>query len=284
MINPFKTRSHRRQTSTRLLPANIQDVVDRIRSYVEANPVLEFKGAKSKEPLELNVKDNARFVRLSLQTLVSFHLDTIEVLDKEGRNLEQGKKTIISSTFNDLEKYDGRGALLGRKNGGCGFHTRREPNPWLVIDLTKTQKIDKIVIYNREGKFYHRALSLKVEISNDLSHWKELFDNWKMLNEFKKTNPSEFENALIHAFILDPTPSTALLKKLKALPDDSDALTFQSCINEIIKEKGVAFGPHGFVRTFELRSEEEKNSVAQELAKVLDGFGAKFFLLVFFFF
>ena len=276
MINPFKTLANRRENSDNLLPANFQDVVSKIRNYVKSNPVKEFKGVKSKSPLEVTVKDRARFVRLSLQTLVSFHLDTIEILDKKGRNLAKAQKTIISSKYNDEEKHDGRGALVGRKNGGCGFHTKREHSPWIVIDLGNTQEIEKIVVYNREGKFYTRALSLKVEISSDLVSWKELFDNWKMLNTFKKTNPSEFENAVIHAFILDPAPSTAFLKKLKAQATDAEALKFQSCINDIVKERGVAFGPHGFVKTFELRSEEEKDQVASELAKVLHWLNSEF--------
>ena len=276
MLKFFKLSNSSKCTDDQLMPNETDGVVDRLRNYVNENPPLEFKGVQSKFPLILEVQSKARFVRLSLQTLVSFHLDTIEIIDKNGNNIAVGKKTIVSSTYNNEEKHDGRGALIGRKNGGCGFHTKREHNPWLIIDLHAVYNIKKITIYNREGKFFRRALSLSVSLSENLVEWHQIFDNWKMLNDFKKTKPTEFENAIIHAFVLDPAPSIEFLKRLKAETTHENALKFQSCVNDVVKEKGFAFGPHGFTQTFELRTDEEKSKVANELGKVLEWLNNEF--------
>ncbi|MEW9799429.1 discoidin domain-containing protein [Alteromonas sp. CYL-A6] len=269
MIRFFKNKHRQPDDPQSLLPEDMALTVNRIRDFVKANPIVEFKGTKSNAPLEVKTSEKGRFVRFSLQTEVSFHLDAIEIFNRDGRNIAPNKKTIISSVYNDEEKYDGRGALNGKKNGGCGFHTQREKNPWLVVDLKTIRNLDKIVVYNREGTYFTRALSLKIEVSKDLRNWTEVYDNWRMLNEFKKQNPSEFENAVLHAFILDPAPSQALLSKLKKAGSHNQALAFQKCISDVVKEQGLAFGPHGFMRTFELRSQAEKNKVAKELGNLL---------------
>lgn len=276
MIKLFRSFKSKPAPAPALLPDDIDEVVTRIGALVEANPIVEFKGAKSKTPLDVNTNEKARFVRFSLQTEVSFHLDTIEIFNKAGRNIAPNKQTLISSMYNDEEKHDGRGALKGKKNGGCGFHTKRERDPWLVVDLKTIRNLDKVVVYNREGEFFTRALSLKIEVSKDLRNWVQIYDNWQMLNEFKQSKPSEFENAVLHAYILDPGPSQALLKKIKKTGDEASALTFQSCISDIVKAQGLAFGPHGFMRTFELRSQAEKNKVAKELGTLLDWMNNEF--------
>ena len=240
-----------------------------LKEHIANNPVREFKGAKSKDPLVIHTDRKARFVRLSLQTEVSFHLDTIEIFNKDGRNIAPNKSTIISSTYNNEEKYDGRGFVNGKKTGGSGFHTKREVNPWIVIDLMTIRNLDKLVIYNREGEFFTRALSLKVEVSQDLHSWHLLFDNWSVLKSFQGGNPSEVEKALLHAMILDPGPSQQLLTKLKKEGLHDQALEYQACVNELLRDKGLALGPHGLMRTFELRSASEKRKVATELGTLL---------------
>ena len=71
-------------------------------------------------------------------------------------------------------------------DGGKGyfFHTREERNPWLEIDLGKTEQISKVRVLNREDCCAERATPLVVEVSNDRSSWhevarrKESFDEW----------------------------------------------------------------------------------------------------------
>ncbi|WP_137168118.1 discoidin domain-containing protein [Salinimonas lutimaris] len=252
--------------------ATIQDVV----TWLEANPVNEFRGAKSKQPLVVEkIGRKARFVRLSLQVTSSFHLDTIEIYNKDGRNIAPDKKTIISSCYNDDDKYNGEGALIGKKNGGNGFHTKREKNPWLVIDLGTIRNLDKVVIYNREDQFYTRALSLRIECSQNLRDWGLVHDNWKPLKTFDNTRLTEHTKALLHVAVLDAEPATAYINKLKKSGDISAALAFQQEVNELLAPKELALGPHGLTQTFNMRSDAAKDKVVRELSWLLSVFNDK---------
>ena len=135
MIKFFKSKLTEEQDTDSQEPLLSEESLAALKEHIASNPLREFKGAKSKDPLVIQTDRKARFVRLSLQTEVSFHLDTIEIFNKDGRNIAPNKQTIISSTYNNEEKYDGRGFVNGKKNGGCGFHTQRERNPWIIIDL-----------------------------------------------------------------------------------------------------------------------------------------------------
>jgi len=65
-----------------------------------------------------------------------------------------------------------------------GFHTMDGGQQWVVIDLGKVYKFDKIVLYNRPDGFEERAVPLKVEVSKDNQNFtqvaerKETFDKW----------------------------------------------------------------------------------------------------------
>lgn len=251
-------------------------VVEEIGSYLTGNPIREFKGVKSDDPLVIKTADKGRFIRLSLQVESSFHLDAIEIFNQAGRNVAPNKNTIISSIYNDEEKYDGRGAINGKKNGGCGFHTKREHNPWLIIDLGTIRNLAKIVVFNREGEFFTRALSLKVETSRDLRHWHLVHDNWGFITSYKAGKLSEFEHALLHAGILNPGPAAAYLKTLKSAGQNDKALRFHQLINRLVKDKDVAFGPHGFMQTFDLKTEAEKRKVFSELSNLLKWLNEEF--------
>jgi hypothetical protein len=251
-------------------------VVDAVEGYLKENPIREFKGVKSDDPLIVETTNKGRFIRLSLQVESSFHLDAIEIFNQAGRNVAPNKKTIISSVYNDEEKYNGLGAINGKKNGGAGFHTKREHKPWLIIDLGTIRNLSKIVVYNREGEFYTRALSLKIETSRDLRHWHLVHDNWGFITNYKEGNLSEFEYALLHAGILNPGPAAAYLKKLKAQGDDDKALAYHQLINRLVASKGVAFGPHGFMQTFNLKTDAEKRKVFKELSTLLTWLNEEF--------
>jgi hypothetical protein len=276
MIKFFKSKLPEEQDTDSQEPLLSEESLAALKEHIASNPLREFKGAKSKDPLVIQTDRKARFVRLSLQTEVSFHLDTIEIFNKDGRNIAPNKQTIISSTYNNEEKYDGRGFVNGKKNGGCGFHTQRERNPWIIIDLMTIRNLDKIVIYNREGEFFTRALSLRVEVSQDLHTWNELFDNWSVLKTFQGSIPGNVEKALLHAMILDPGPSQVLISQLKKSGNHAQALEYQKCVNELLKDKGLALGPHGLMRTFEMRSASEKKKVASELGQLLKWLNEEF--------
>lgn len=269
MFNFLKAKKHTEATQASIIPMDLGELANSVKEFVAANPIIEFKGAKSKTPLVVETSQKARFVRFSLQTEVSFHLDTIEIFNCDGRNIAPKKRTIISSKYNDEAKYNGEGALVGKKNGGCGFHTKREKNPWLIVDLNTIRNLAKIVVYNRDGEFFNRALSLKIEVSKDLHTWTQIFDNWQVLSTFDGKDENEVANAMLHAVILNPEPSKKLIAKLKKSGDTQGANNYLTHVNTILKEQGVALGPHGLTKTFELQSKVEKKKVAKELSQLL---------------
>lgn len=250
--------------------------LESIEEYLQQNPIREFKGVKSEDPLIIETSNQARFIRFSLQVESSFHLDAIEIFNRDGRNVAPNKNTIISSVYNDEEKYDGRGVINSKKNGGSGFHTKREHNPWLIIDLGTIRNLAKIIVFNREGEFFTRALSLKVETSKDLRNWHLVHDNWGFIKNYKDGQLNEFENALLHAGILNSGPASTYLKKLRTQDLNDQALEFHELINKLIKSKNVAFGPHGFMQTFDLKTDDEKNKVFRELSSLLKWLNEEF--------
>lgn len=247
-----------------------------IKHYMSEAKFVDFKGIKSNTPLRLSLNSKIRFIRLSLQVDVSFHLDSIEIFNAAGKDISANKKTIISSCYNDDEKYDGRGVLRGTKNGGCGFHTKKENSPWLVIDLGSAVNVSEVIVYNREGEHYTRALSLMVETSTDMKQWEKVFDNWLFLKEYKNGMMSTEEKALLFAAVLEPSYSQSHLKSLKNQGKDKEAIVFLDLVNELVRPKNLALGPHGFMETFELSSADRKQTIYSELAQLLKWLNEEF--------
>ncbi|MBW8190742.1 discoidin domain-containing protein [Neiella marina] len=266
----FQKKKQKQSKSQPCDSSKLECSLAKVREHLTSHPVVHFKGAKSDSPLRITTDNKGRFVRFSLQAEVSFHLDTIEIFNKAGRNIAPNKRTIISSCYDDDDKYDGRGALVGKKNGGCGFHTKRERNPWLVVDLGTIRNLAEVIVYNREGNFYTRALSLKIESSRDLHEWQPIYDNWECLKAGDAEGFSEQEQALLFAGVLEADPVRKLLKRYKSEGDLKRAANLLELTNELVKDKGFALAPqHGFTRPFDLSSEKEKNKTYKELAQVL---------------
>lgn len=76
------------------------------------------------------------------------------------------------STINDAQ-----GGVDGIKDGGFGFCTNVEENPWWEVDLEGVYAVDAIVMYNwMTGP--GRADTLFILVSEDRIAWREL-DEWK---------------------------------------------------------------------------------------------------------
>jgi hypothetical protein len=65
-----------------------------------------------------------------------------------------------------------------------GFHTQDGGQQWVVIDLGKVRKINRIVVYNRADGYEERAVPIKIEVSDDNQNYKQIaerkenFDKW----------------------------------------------------------------------------------------------------------
>jgi len=139
----------------------------------------------------------ARFVRLQLSGREWFHLDEVEVFGEERRGMEppppphddvrghhghRGRANLAlnrpaqqSSSSQWSRPNDAAGAVDGVKNGGYGFHTNQEHNPWWQVDLGHRQRLDEVVIYNRQDCCSERARTLRVLLSEDGHHWRQAY-------------------------------------------------------------------------------------------------------------
>ena len=66
--------------------------------------------------------------------------------------------------------HDAAGACDGVKNGGAGFHTEKQLQPWWQVDLGKPQPVTRVVIWNR-CDCAERAARLEVCLSDDARSW-----------------------------------------------------------------------------------------------------------------
>jgi hypothetical protein len=82
-------------------------------------------------------------------------------------NLALGKPASQSSRSQFSTPAGAQGAVDGVKNGGFGFHTSLEPNPWWQVDLGAVQVLDHVVIFNRQDCCAERARTLHVLLSDD---------------------------------------------------------------------------------------------------------------------
>jgi hypothetical protein len=102
----------------------------------------------------------------------------------EGPNIALHAAVTISS------QYPGQGVdhslLVDGDPDTLGFHTQEGGQQWVVIDLGKVRKFNKIVVYNRLEGLEGRAVPIKVEVSNDNQNYKQIaerkepFDRWSV--------------------------------------------------------------------------------------------------------
>jgi hypothetical protein len=104
--------------------------------------------------------------------------------------------------------------LVDGDHDNLGFHTNIDPQSWVTIDLGAVKKFDKIVVYNRADGYEERAVPIKIEVSNDNVHWKQIaerkdvFDKWtaKHLHaegryvRLKNTPPNYFHLAEVEIY------------------------------------------------------------------------------------
>jgi hypothetical protein len=67
-------------------------------------------------------------------------------------------------------------------NLGC--HTDNEPNPYVIIDLGRQRRFDRLVVYNRADCCQERAIPLSIDVSDDgatfrtIAERKVVFEKW----------------------------------------------------------------------------------------------------------
>jgi len=70
---------------------------------------------------------------------------------------------------------DAAGAVDGIKNGEWGFHTEFEDNPWWQVDLGAVKRLNRLVVFNRNGPFAERAGCLRVLVSDTGEEFRQVY-------------------------------------------------------------------------------------------------------------
>jgi hypothetical protein len=222
------------------------------------------------KPIEIEIYKEVRYIRLSLQEKVSFHLDEIEAWNIEDENVAQNKSVIMSSTHRQDKPKINRNATNGRISGGASFHTSNEDNPWVVLDLENYELIKSIRLFNRTGTYFTRASSIVVEVSNNLKDWEVIFDNYAFQKSLDSNLLSEGKKEILDNIFNGNTPmvkdndwKNSLLKPILK----KSSLASNSSISKFIKY-GLMFKVKSY---YQMKVEIKKSSdIKSELAIVND--------------
>ncbi|NPV48842.1 MAG: hypothetical protein HPY69_18025 [Armatimonadetes bacterium] len=71
---------------------------------------------------------------------------------------------------------DAPGAVDGTKDGGTGFHTALEDQPWWQVDLGSAQALSHALLYNRNDAA-ERIARVVMLLSDDGEHWRQVWQN-----------------------------------------------------------------------------------------------------------
>jgi hypothetical protein len=114
------------------------------------------------------VRTSAAVFLLVLAIAFGYHI--VEPL-VAGPNIAAGKPWRASSDYRGFSAADG---VCDGNRTEIFFHTNRETNPWVEIDLGEPTTIQRVDVANRTDCCRDRALPLVVEASLDAKRWQEL--------------------------------------------------------------------------------------------------------------
>jgi hypothetical protein len=143
------------------------------------------------EPLEVEAHrlGRALFARWSRVLAVALVLFLAVGFSGKWLSKKLGRPNVaLHAAVTTSSQFPGQGTdhtmLVDGDPDTLGFHTMDGGSQWVVIDLGKVHRFDKIVVYNRPDGFEERAVPLKVEVSKDnqnftqIAERKESFDKW----------------------------------------------------------------------------------------------------------
>ena len=88
-----------------------------------------------------------------------------------------------------LPSQDAVGGCDGVKDGGPGFHTEKQDQPWWQVDLGAPQPVARVVIWNR-CECAERALRLQIKLSDDGRSWTTVYrHDGRMFYGFSDNKP-----------------------------------------------------------------------------------------------
>jgi F5/8 type C domain-containing protein len=131
---------------------------------------------------------------------------------EQSRDLARGKPWTISTTELPICNSPAQVCDEGKD---YFFHTQRQKNPWLSIDLESLQKVSAVRVRNRRGCCSERAVPLVVQVSTDGESWTEVARTDEEFSEWK-AEFSPVEARWVR--LLVPRTSTLHLRRVRVLP------------------------------------------------------------------
>jgi len=168
------------------------------------------------EPLEIeaNRLGRALFARWSRVLVVGAALAIVIGFFGKWVSVKlDGPNIALHAVVTTSSQYPGQGLdhalLVDGDPDTMGFHTMDGGQQWVVIDLGRARKFEKIVVYNRLEGLEDRAVPLKVEVSNDNQNYKqiaerkEIFDKWTAKGLHAEARYVRLKNTPPHFFHLN---------------------------------------------------------------------------------
>ena len=100
------------------------------------------------------------------------------------KNVALGKPVTVSS-HHPQTKAPPNGLTDGRTSGPYGVHTRSEDDAWVMVDLERIHRIERIKIYNRTDGWFDEGLPFALELSENGTDFVEVdrrtkpFSRWR---------------------------------------------------------------------------------------------------------
>jgi hypothetical protein len=264
---------------------------------ISAFPDLFFTGYDGGRPLVIAPRGaSGRILRLSLAAQECFHLSGVKITRRdEGIPVECTPKSLrTSSSYSNNDALMKKRTLFNGPHKKYGFHTLREQNPWVEIDLGETVEVVSIVLANREDAFPERAWTLQVELDDGAGTRSLLYDHDARARQFADVVQSSgglgaAERLPTDAAALFVDAYAALLRRdfsaARAMVDsakhvsDAERQEIRRVLNAtLLPALKRQWNRHGIRRTFRFWATSERraylrftNQVITELRSISDG-------------
>lgn len=265
----------------------IGSIATSLESYF---PDIMFTGEDGGRPLKIgSINRSARYIRIRLAKVGFLHLSSLAL---KGIRPNGEKIDLASARVEISSIYGGTDVLLQEKRflqpkrrQRYGFHTAKEEDPWLVVDLNEDCMINELTVWNRNDGHHARASSIVVEISSDKEVWISLYDGLQRQAELKahivalqeglrrygySAKEKIVASEIVGSFYLGNLKKAEKTLASRALRPESVTEIRTAFTEAILAQKCLEWNIHGIRRTFRFWSQEEKGEYISMCSSIVE--------------